>query len=161
VKTERHSAHSRVELQRLHPMKELFARGRRNAASRLFLGLGVVVLATIGLPACREHRDGGQGIILHHQIAPSPPHQGPATVSFQLADTNANPVSHAHISVEGDMTHPGMAPVFSDAQEARPGAYEAPINFTMGGDWVLLFHVTLADGRKFERQVDVKGVQSH
>lgn len=58
------------------------------------------------------------------------------------------------------MTHPGMAPVFSDAQETRPGDYEARIDFTMGGDWVLLLHVTLADGSKFDKQVDVKGVES-
>ena len=58
------------------------------------------------------------------------------------------------------MTHPGMAPIFSDALETSPGTYKAPVNFTMGGDWVLLFHVTLADGSKLEKQADVKGVES-
>ncbi len=57
------------------------------------------------------------------------------------------------------MAHPGMAPVFSDAHETSPGSYEAHVNFSMGGDWVLLLHVTLADGRKFDKQVDVKGVE--
>jgi hypothetical protein len=31
----------------------------------------------------------------------------------------------------------------------------------MGGDWVVLFHITLSDGRKVERQMDVKGVESN
>jgi hypothetical protein len=29
----------------------------------------------------------------------------------------------------------------------------------MAGDWVILAHITLANGQKLERQVDVKGVQ--
>ena len=31
----------------------------------------------------------------------------------------------------------------------------------MGGDWVVLLHIRLADGRKIERQMDVKGVESN
>jgi len=59
------------------------------------------------------------------------------------------------------MSHPGMSPVFAQANEIAPGNYSAPINFNMGGDWVVLLHIKLADGRKIERQVDVKGVQSN
>ena len=59
------------------------------------------------------------------------------------------------------MAHPGMAPVFADAIETSPGSYRAPLNFTMGGDWVVLLHITLSDGRKVERQMDVKGVESN
>lgn len=61
--------------------------------------------------------------------------------------------------VEADMSHPGMSPVFAEAKEITPGSYSAPINFNMGGDWVVLLHVKLADGRKIESQMDVKGVQ--
>jgi hypothetical protein len=31
----------------------------------------------------------------------------------------------------------------------------------MGGDWVVLLHITLADGRRIERQWNVKGVEFH
>ena len=58
------------------------------------------------------------------------------------------------------MSHAGMRPVFSEARELEPGRYEAPIEFTMGGDWIILVRVTLPDGRKFQRQLDVKAVQS-
>ena len=139
-------------------MNSFFPGGRRRAASWFFLVLTIAsVLCTIG---CRNRSSAGQGIAVRNEISPWPARQGEATVSFQLADSNAYPVSHARISVEGDMAHPGMAPVFSDAHETSPGSYEAHVNFSMGGDWVLLLHVTLADGRKFDKQVDVKGVES-
>lgn len=62
------------------------------------------------------------------------------------------------MALEGDMSHPGMAPVFGSAMETEPGYYEGRLQLTMPGDWVILEHITLADGRKVERQVDVKGV---
>ncbi len=59
------------------------------------------------------------------------------------------------------MTHPGMAPVFADAIEVSPGSYKATMNFTMGGDWVVLFHIMMSNGRRVEQQMDVKGVASN
>ncbi len=63
--------------------------------------------------------------------------------------------------VEADMSHPGMSPVFAQASELTPGSYRASVNFNMGGDWILLLHIKLADGRKIERQLDVRGVRSN
>ncbi len=57
------------------------------------------------------------------------------------------------------MTHPGMAPVFSDAKEIAPGRYQGQLEFGMGGDWVVLVHATLANGQHLEREIDVKGVE--
>lgn len=79
-------------------------------------------------------------------------------MTVELADAQQKPVTGAQIQVEGDMAHPGMAPVFSDAQETAPGIYTARLNFNMPGDWVVLLHLRLADGRKVERQIDVRGV---
>ncbi len=86
---------------------------------------------------------------------------GPATVVVQLADAAANPVAHATIMVEADMSHPGMGPVFGTTSETAPGSYRTQIDFNMGGDWVVLLHIKLADGRKIERQIDVRGVRSN
>ena len=63
------------------------------------------------------------------------------------------------MEVEADMSHPGMAPVFGEVEETAPGNYLAHVRFTMAGDWVLLLRIKLPDGRKIERQVDVRGVQ--
>jgi len=62
---------------------------------------------------------------------------------------------------EADMSHPGMSPVFAQASESNPGDYRTNLNFNMGGDWIVLLHIRLADGRKIERQVDVRGVRSN
>jgi hypothetical protein len=58
------------------------------------------------------------------------------------------------------MSQPGMSPEFADAKEAGPGRYQAHLEFPMAGDWVILLHVTLPDGKKLERRIDVRGVQS-
>lgn len=58
------------------------------------------------------------------------------------------------------MSHPGMSPVFADAKETEPGKYQAQINFTMGGDWVVLLHIQLPDGGRVERQINVPNVQT-
>jgi hypothetical protein len=78
-----------------------------------------------------------------------------------MADAARKPVTRAAIMVEADMSHPGMSPVFAEAKETKPGSYTAPISFNMGGDWVVLLHIKLADGRKIERQMDVRSVRSN
>ena len=57
------------------------------------------------------------------------------------------------------MSHPGMSPLFSEAKETESGRYEAPLQFQMAGDWVILLHVTLPGGNKLLRQIDVRGVR--
>ncbi len=146
-------------------MSWLSLRGRRRAASRHFRALALAA-ATLALSASACHRRAdsaraiSRAISFEASIAPQPVRAGDETVSIRLADASGHPLSRARIQVEGDMSHPGMAPVFSDAAETAPGSYRAPLAFTMGGDWVVLFHITLADGRKIEEQIDVKGVES-
>jgi hypothetical protein len=109
------------------------------------------------------HRADGSApdISVEQQIAPQPTRVGPATVTVKLADAARKPIPHATIVVEADMSHPGMSPVFGAANETAAGSYQAHIDFNMGGDWIVLLHIKLADGRKIERQVDVRGVQSN
>jgi hypothetical protein len=57
------------------------------------------------------------------------------------------------------MSHAGMSPQFDEAKEIAAGRYQAHVEFQMAGDWVILVHVTLPDGRKLERQIDVRGVR--
>jgi formyltetrahydrofolate synthetase len=136
--------------------------GRRLAAPQFYGAIHVALaLACLGLVACRRSDDDVPGIIVQQQITPQPAGVGPATVTVEITDATHNPIAHAAIMVEADMSHPGMSPVFAQAKEMAPGTYSAPINFNMAGDWVLMMHIKLADGRKIERQVDVKGVRSN
>jgi hypothetical protein len=119
--------------------------------------------ATPGFVAtgCRGPAHASSDILIDESIVPQPVRVGTATISLRLTDALHQPIAGAHVQVEGDMKHPGMAPVFADAVEVSPGSYKARLNFDMGGDWVVLFHITLSDGRKVERQMDVKGVESN
>jgi YtkA-like len=57
------------------------------------------------------------------------------------------------------MTHPGMQPVFATAREVAPGRYEAPVELTMAGDWVISVDARLRDGRRFEQQFELRSVR--
>jgi hypothetical protein len=139
-----------------------YTRGRWDAASRRFGRLLMLasVPAVVAL-GCRRPPGPSESIAIEESITPQPVRIGTEIVSFQLTNAKHEPVAGARIQVEGDMDHPGMAPVFADAVEYAPGSYRAPLQFTMGGDWVVLFHITLSTGRRVERQLDVKGVESH
>jgi hypothetical protein len=137
-------------------------RGRQRAAPQFWRALFAAgCMGTMVTTACHRSVDSAPGISVKGVVTPQPVRVGLATISVELADPSQNPVPHATIMVEADMTHPGMSPVFAEAKETAPGNYHAPIDFNMGGDWVVLLHIKLADGRKVERQMDVKGVQSN
>lgn len=69
------------------------------------------------------------------------------------------PVENAEVRLEGNMSHPGMAPVFGDAREVAPGRYQAPLDLTMAGDWFILAQITLRDGRSLSRTSQLPGVR--
>jgi len=113
----------------------------------------------VAATACTRHEAASSVIVTDKEIAPQPALVGPVTVSFRL-NKAGNPVTGAHVSLEGDMTHAGMAPVFGDAHEVIPGFYQGQVGLNMAGDWVVLMHVTLPDGNTLEDQMNVSGVQS-
>jgi hypothetical protein len=100
-----------------------------------------------------------QTVTIEHEISPEPARIGPAVITFRLADSFAKAVTGAHITLEADMSHAGMAPVFGEAKEIAPGRYQARLTLEMAGDWVILLHVVLPGGQKLERQIDVVGVR--
>ena len=93
-------------------------------------------------------------------IEPSPPVVGtPVVARMTLRDREQKPVIGALLRLEGLMSHPGMAPVVADAVERGEGAYEAPLQFTMAGDWILLVTGQLADGTSLRKQIEIAGVR--
>lgn len=83
----------------------------------------------------------------------------PAEAVITLTQNGAS-VSGALLEVEGNMTHAGMEPIFVSATEVAPGDYRAPLEWTMGGDWLLTIRGTLPDGTEIEQQVDGLTVKS-
>jgi YtkA-like len=122
-------------------------------------GLPEVLLVSLLLHSGCSRRASISSAVIAKEIAPQPPRVGAITVTFRLADA-AKPVTGAHVDLEGDMTHAGMAPVFGKAREIAPGQYQGKLAVNMAGDWIVLLHVTLPNGEKLEDQVSVRGVQS-
>jgi len=115
--------------------------------------------ATLLIASCSRPVGSTSFVAIEHEISPEPARVGPATITLKLANSAAKPITGAHVAIEGDMSHPGMSPRFAEAKETEPGRYEARLEFAMAGDWVILLHVTLSDGKKLERQFDVRGVR--
>ena len=134
--------------------------GGRQFRVRRLLFLSFLICFQPFLSGCREAKDQPQEIVVEHEITPQPVKAGPATIILKLSDVGGTPYKGAQVRLEGNMSHPGMRPIFSEAIETGPGRYEAPIEFTMGGDWIILVHITLPEGRKLQRQFEIKGVRS-
>ncbi|HEU4327113.1 MAG TPA: FixH family protein [Roseiflexaceae bacterium] len=94
-------------------------------------------------------------------IAPSPPTTGPATVAATLRGPDGAPLGGATVRFEGTMSHAGMAPVEAQARETAPGQYEAPLEFTMAGEWIIIVRASLPDGRTLERPVTIGDVRQN
>lgn len=96
---------------------------------------------------------------LRVRIEPSETRLGPVSVDVFILD-DADGVTGARVRLSGDMTHAGMVPVVSTAQEQEPGLYRAEaFEFTMAGDWVITAEITLADGTRLvhDTRVTVPG----
>ena len=121
--------------------------------------VGLVGAVTLLIASCSRSVDSSAFVTIQHEISPEPARVGPATVTFRLADAASKPITGAHIAIEADMSHAGMSPLFAEAKETDPGRYRAHLEFPMAGDWVILLRVALPDGKKLERQIDVRGVR--
>lgn len=121
----------------------------------------LVLWLAVLIAGCQPPAQTSPEIALDWSVKPDPPRVGPATVALTLADAKTGrPVEGAEVRLEGNMSHPGMKPVFGAAREVAPGKYEGAIEFTMGGDWFILVDAKLRDGRSLQKQVDVAGVRS-
>ncbi len=104
--------------------------------------------------------DSGDAISITWTLDPSPPVVGTPTVArMTIRDRDSEPVIGARLRLEGLMSHPGMAPVVADVVERGDGVYDAPLQFTMAGDWILLVTGQLADGRGLTKRIEIAGVR--
>lgn len=130
-------------------------RERRHKESLAFVLVLLMLTAGCSRPADRS------GISVEARFSPEPARVGKQTVTLTLKDSSGQPVvSGAHITVEANMSHPGMAPVFADARDIGSGRYEAELDLGMPGSWVVLVHVHLSSGEKIERQLALE-VKAH
>jgi hypothetical protein len=121
--------------------------------------VGFVCAATLLIVGCSRPVEAPDLVTVEHEISPAPARVGIVTITFKLANAGGKPITGARVAVEADMSHAGMSPVFADAKEEQSGRYQARLNFQMAGDWIVLLHVSLPDGKKLERQIEVSGVR--
>jgi hypothetical protein len=126
----------------------------------VLLVAALVLVANSHLGGCAKSLGVADGVKFACESDPKPSRVGPNTFTVILIGENDERLAGARVSLEGDMSHAGMGPVFGDAKEIAPGRYQGMLNFNMIGDWTVLFHITLADGRRLERQVEIRNIQA-
>jgi YtkA-like len=90
---------------------------------------------------------------------PKPPRAGRNTFTVILTSQAGQPIPGAQVSLEGDMTHPGMSPAFADAQEIAAGKYQARLDLNMLGDWTIIAYIQLPSGRTIDRETKFPNLQ--
>jgi hypothetical protein len=125
--------------------------------------LACSLAAGCAVPGCDVHwereRDSSD-VGIAWALDPSPPLAGtPIVVRLTLRDRDQKPVTGARLQLEGLMSHPGMAPVVAAVTERGNGEYEAPLQFTMAGDWILLVTGELPGGMPIKKQIEINGVR--
>jgi hypothetical protein len=111
------------------------------------------------LGGCRPAAEPAPAAVIDVAMTPDPPRVGMSSVTLKVADSAGKPITGAQIEWEGIMKHPGMSPVFARTFETGVGQYQSTIDFTMAGDWVLVIRMTLTNGKKLERQIEIRGVR--
>ena len=131
--------------------------------NRRRFGLAVLVallLASLQSAGCARSARATSDVALVYDSDPKPPRVGPNTFTIGLSGKNDQRLAGARISLEGDMSHPGMSPVFGEAREIAPGQYRGTLDLNMLGDWTVVFHITLANGQSFDRQVQIPHIRA-
>ena len=126
--------------------------------------LACSLAAACAAPGCDVHwdrqREARDAVNVSWTLDPSPPFAGtPLVVHVTLRDREQRPITGARLRLEGLMSHPGMAPVTAAVSERGNGEYDAPLQFTMAGDWILIVSGELPDGTAFKRQIEITGVR--
>lgn len=96
-----------------------------------------------GVPVDRPETTGVQIAL----TADHDPHiMRPLVWNVTLLDADGRPVEDATVTIRGDMSHAGMAPVEATAAHSGDGIYTADFEWTMTGDWIVTVTATLAGG---------------
>lgn len=72
---------------------------------------------------------------------------GETTLLVAVKDQDGKAIADpGALRVRGDMSHPGMVPVFAEADQSTDGVFSLPFNWTMAGGWIVEASLTLPNG---------------
>jgi YtkA-like protein len=123
------------------------------------LSVAVLALAIFVAPGCSRSSRSPNDVSFVLASDPQPPRAGRNTFTVTLTSQTGQPVAGAQVSLEGDMSHPGMSPAFADAKEIAAGKYQARLDLSMLGDWTVTAHIQLPSGRTFDRETKFPNLQ--
>lgn len=131
----------------------------------MFGVLALFVFANFTPSGCSGKSETLQLVSLHC-VVENPQKIGVNTVTCKLAEAEKPakdhlPLTGARISLEANMTHPGMSPAFGEVKETSPGTYSGTVELNMRGDWVVTAHVVTPDGRKLDEDIKVQNLQAN
>lgn len=139
-------------------MKRRFLRCYRTGfaprKAALALSLSVVMLGS----GCHRSKPDVPGVTFIVESSFQRATVGQNTITLRLNDRSGKAITGARVQLEGNMSHAGMSPAFSEAREIAPGRYQGTLELSMAGDWIVSAHVTLSDGVKAQDQFEIKGV---
>ena len=102
----------------------------------------------------------GADVTVNWNVQPPRPSAGvEVVVQLKLVNADAAPLAAAKMQCAAQMSHPGMAPIIATMVERGPGIYEARLQFSMAGEWVLVASGELPDGQGIESSFRVPDVQ--
>lgn len=119
----------------------------------------LLIVVSLALLAGCGGSAGSAASDLNVQLIPAPEGRNGTYLIVQVTDKEGKPVTNATVELEGNMTHPGMAPVFGDAVSddadgTSDGIYQVPFAFNMAGDWVITVAIE-RDGKSEIKDIPV------
>ncbi|MFD3162744.1 FixH family protein [Herpetosiphon sp. NSE202] len=88
----------------------------------------------------------------------TPSAMGVQTIVLVIND-GTTPLDNAKVQLEATMTHAGMPSQIVQMQALGAGKYQASIDFSMLGEWVLIVNVTEANGAVMQRTLPAFTIQ--
>lgn len=118
--------------------------------------LALILISTLFLACARPPAgDDVASVQVTMKTTPAPARVGDNTLDVELFGAKAK-----SLTVEANMSHPGMTPVSASLTSQDGTRWQAPLKLTMAGDWFVIVRAELEDGRKLERQLPLPGVVS-
>lgn len=80
------------------------------------------------------------------------------TIVLSISD-GATPLENAKVQIEATMTHAGMPSQIVPMESLGAGKYQASIDFSMLGEWVLIVNITESNGAVMQRTLPAFTIQ--
>jgi hypothetical protein len=127
-------------------------RSRRKPSTLIVLAVCWIAASCTGPAQARDLK-------FEWTLIPAPVRVGAASLQLRVLDAAGGPVRGARLEIEAQMSHPGMAAVVATAAERGDGVYEAALQFSMAGDWILVVEGSLSNGARIHHRIDVPNVR--